>query len=59
MQTQTDLWKLQIITDRVMGARGPWALNVMCKCAGVSTSEVSVNGVVCRCCIICATLQAT
>lgn len=24
MQTQTDLWKLQIVTDRVMGARGPW-----------------------------------
>lgn len=57
---QTDLWKLQIIPAHVMGSKGPLALNVMCKCAGVvSTSEVSVIGVVCRCCIICATLQTT
>lgn len=59
MQTQTDLWERQVITDHVAGARSPCALHVMCKCAGVSTREVSVNGVVCRCGIICATLQAT
>lgn len=45
---QTHLWKLQIITAHVTGSTRPLALNVMCKCAGVvSTSEVSVNGIVC------------
>lgn len=37
-----------------MGSKGFLVFNVMCKCVGVVfISEVSVIGVVCRCCIIC------
>lgn len=41
MQTQTDLWKLQIITDHVTGARGPW-LSVSCANVQVPPQAKSV-----------------